>query len=168
MDDPIFERTSIRQFTDEPVSQEQVRQLLFAGMAAPSAGNQQPWEFFVATDADTRTRLSECSPYAHCAAQAPVVIAVCQREEGLRFEPCAPQDMSACVENILLEATEQGLGGVWLGIAPEEDRMQAVSAVIGEACAGSQPFALVAVGHPSESFEPRSAKRLDESRIHWL
>ncbi|MCI9129838.1 MAG: nitroreductase family protein [Eggerthellaceae bacterium] len=168
MNDPIFERTSVRKYTDEPVDREQLQQLLFAGMAAPSAGNQQPWEFFVAMDADMKQKLSECSPYAHCAAEAAAVIAVCQREEGLRFEPCATQDMSACVENILLEATTLGLGAVWLGIAPEEDRVQKVAAVIGDECASLHPFALVAVGHPAEEFEPRSTKRMDQSRIHWI
>lgn len=168
MSDAIFQRTSIRKYTDESLNREQVETLMRAAMAAPSAGNQQPWEFFIVTDDATKERLSACSPFAKCAAEAPVVVVVCERTEDLRFEPCAVQDLSACVENILLEATALGLGAVWLGIAPEEDRVAAVSEVLGAPCAGLKPFALVAVGHPAEEFEPRSVKRFDESRIHWM
>lgn len=168
MDDVIFKRTSIRKFTVQPVEREQLDQIMRAGMAAPSAGNQQPWEFFVAQDEQTKERLSQASPYAKPAAQAAAVIVACQRAEGLMFAPCAPQDMGACMENMLLEATALGLGGVWLGIAPEQDRMDAVSDILGEQATGLLPFALFALGHPEEELEPRSAKRLDEERIHWL
>lgn len=168
MNDVIFKRTSIRKFTNEPLEREQVEQLLRAGMAAPSAGNQQPWEFFVATDSAMKKQLSEASPYAKCAAEAAAVIVVCERKEDLRFPQNAVQDLSACTENILLEATELQLGAVWLGIYPETDRAEAVAKVLGTNSDEHEPFAFVAVGHPAEEFEPRSAKRMDASRIHWL
>ncbi len=167
MSDPIFSRTSIRKFTDEPISDEQIEQLMKAGMAAPSAGNQQPWEFFLTRDADVKQRLSECSPYAKPAANADVALVVCQRSGDLRFAECATQDMSACVENILLEADALGLGAVWLGIYPVSERMEAVANLI-ECGSNLTPFALVAIGHPAESFEPRSANRFDMSRVHWI
>lgn len=168
MNDSIFARTSIRKFTNEPVEREELERLLHAGMAAPSAANQQPWEFFVATDAPLKQELSECSPYAKCAAEAAAVIVVCKRKEGLRFPQNAVQDLSACTENILLEATELQLGAVWLGIYPETDRAEAVAKILGTSSDEHEPFALVAIGHPAEEFEPRSAKRMDASRIHWL
>lgn len=78
-----------------------------------------------------------------------------------------PWTWSACTENILLEAQTLGLGAVWLGIYPEQDRIEAVAKVIG-AEDGCIPFALIAVGHPKEMLEPRSSKRFDMSRVRWV
>ena len=75
--------------------------------------------------------------------------------------------MSASVENILIEAANLGLGAVWLGIAPEKDRMAAVDVALGSP-RGVTPFALIAVGHPKEMLEPRSSKRFDMSRVRWV
>ena len=150
----IFKRSSVRQFTDEPVSIDDIERLMRAAMAAPSAGNQQPWEFYIARDETTRMALAASSPFAGPAKKAPCVIVVCRRdEEGLRFPPCAPFDLSAAVENILLEAANIGLGAVWAYV------------VLGW---GVEPFALVAVGHPQHRPEPKGATRYDETRVHWI
>ena len=126
----IFKRSSVRQFTDEPVAIDDIERLMRAAMAAPSAGNQQPWEFYIARDETTRMALAATSPYAAPAKLAPCVIVACARTGGLRFAPCTPLDMSAAVENILLEAANIGLGAVWLGIAPDPDRMAAVAVAL--------------------------------------
>ena len=101
--DSIFHRVSIRKYEAKEVEQEKIEQMLKAAMAAPSACNQQPWEFYVVTDKKVIAQLSEASPYAHCAKEAPVVFVPCYRSEGI-----APEyfniDMSAAVENLLLEA----------------------------------------------------------------
>ncbi|WP_080801414.1 nitroreductase family protein [Arabiibacter massiliensis] len=167
MTEAIFKRASVRRFTDEPVTDDEVRALLRAAMAAPSAGNQQPWEFYVVRDEATRVRLSEATPYAKPAAAAPCVIAACTHTAELHFPMCAPQDMSAAVENLLLEAVELGLGAVWLGVAPEPDRIAAVSKVLGLP-EGVEPFALVACGRPAEEPAPKGRDRFDESRIRWI
>lgn len=168
MDDPIFTRTSIRKFTDEPVSDADIEQLMRAAMAAPSAGNQQSWEFVLTRDAALKGALAECSPYAKPAAGADVVIVPCMRTSGeARFPEYAPVDLSICCENILIEAAVLGLGAVWLGIYPEQERMDAVAERIAIP-AGCEPFALIAVGHPAEEVPPRSAKRFDPERIHWV
>ena len=73
----LFARRSIRRFTAEPVTAEQVRTLLEAAMAAPSAGNRKPWHFCVVTDADTRSQLAADHPYAKMVAEAPVCIVPC-------------------------------------------------------------------------------------------
>ena len=75
--------------------------------------------------------------------------------------------MSAAVENILLEAANIGLGAVWLGIAPDPDRMAAVAVALGSP-RGMEPFALIAVGHPDHRPEPTGPTRYDETRIHWI
>lgn len=167
MGNPIFTRTSIRKFTDEAVTDEQIDQLMKAAMAAPSAGNQQPWEFYVTSDADLKRELAECSPYAKPAANAHAVIIPCIKSSDMRFPEYAPIDLSICCENILLEVENLGLGAVWLGIYPESERIDAVAQ-----CAsipdGLTPFALIAIGHPAEDVSPRSAKRYEPDRVHWL
>lgn len=167
MVEAIFKRASVRKFTDEAVSDDEVRALLRAGMAAPSGGNQQPWEFYVVRDREALARLSEASPYAKPAAGAACVIVPCMRTEGLRFPSIVAQDMGAAVENILLEAAGRDLGAVWMGIAPELDRMAAVAKIIGSPDT-LPPFALIAVGHPAAEPTPKGSERFDEDRIHWL
>ena len=129
----IFTRSSIRSYTNEAVSSEMIHHLLDAAMAAPSAGNQQPWHFVVVTNNDVKAKLATVSPYATPADKAPVVFALCNKKSGNRFEGCVPQDMSAAAENLLLAVTANNLGAVWMGIAPEEDRMEKVTAVLSEA-----------------------------------
>ncbi len=158
----IFHRTSIRAFEGKEVEMEKITQLLKAAMAAPSAGNQQPWEFFVVKDPQIKAGLAASSPYAGCAAGAPIVIVPCCRAEAV-FPECVPLDLSAATENILLEADELGLGAVWLGIAPLEDRMNAVKKVLGLPDS-LVPFALIPVGYP-KTVRPQQ-DRYDESRVH--
>ena len=166
MIEAVFERASVRKFADEPVSDDDVRALLRAAMAAPSAGNQQPWEFYVVRDAETLRKLSETTPYAKAAAGAPCAIVPCARTQNLRFPSCVPQDMSAAIENLLLGAVDMGLGAVWMGIAPEVDRVAAVAEVL-DVPVGLEPFAIIPCGFPVEHPEPRGKDRFDESRIHW-
>lgn len=163
--DVIFERTSVRRYLDKPVEADKIDFLLKAAMAAPSAGNQQPWEFYVVQDGATLQALSECSPYAKCTATAPLAIVPCCREDGLRFPGCATMDMSACTENILLEAVEQGLGAVWMAIEPEPDRMTAVTNVLGLS-PDVRPFAIIAIGYPEKLSAQQD--RFDTRRIHRI
>jgi nitroreductase len=165
--DVIFERASVRAFTDAPVSDEQARLLLRAAMAAPSAGNQQPWEFYVVRDPQMLAKLAGCSPYAKPTAKAPCCIVPCLRTQGLRFPGCASQDMGACVENILLEATRLGLGAVWQAIYPEPERMQAAREVLGLGD-GLEAFCLIAIGTPASEVHAKGADRYDESRVSWV
>ena len=163
----IYLRSSVRQYTDEPVDIRDIEKLMRAAMAAPSAVNQQPWEFYIARDETTRLALAASNPYGTPAKLAPCVIVACQRTEGLRAPQDAPYDMSASVENILIEAANLGLGAVWLGIAPEKDRMAAVDVALGSP-RGVTPFALIAVGHPEHKPEPKGPTRYDETRVHWI
>ena len=161
--DAIFERTSVRRFEDREVEPEKTDAILRAGMAAPSGGNQRPWEFYVVKDADTINRLAGSSPYATCAQSSSVVIVPCYRTSGLMYPELVTMDMSACVENMLVEITSLGLGGVWLSIAPYEDRMKNVESILG---IGDKlrPFALIPVGYPAKSSP--ATDRFEESRVH--
>lgn len=160
----IFRRASVRSFQDSAVEPEKIDLLLRAAMAAPSATNQQPWEFVVVQERDVLQRLAQCSPYARCLEKAPLGFALCMRTQGLRCPEYIQIDLSAATENLLLEAVELGLGAVWLGIAPGEERMEAVRQVL-SAPESIQPFALVACGYPAQPAAP--AQRYDPSRIHY-
>ena len=163
--DAIFKRISVRKYESRPVEPEKVERLLRAAMAAPSARNQQPWEFYVVTDRETIRERAGCSPYASFLPEAPLAIVPCYRKEGLTAPSYAEIDMSIATENLLLEAADLGLGACWMGIAPVRERMDAVNAVLGNPD-GLEAFALVSCGYPAE--ERPQQDRYEESRIHWI
>ena len=163
--DTIFQRVSIRKYENRSVEEEKIMQLLKAGMQAPSTGNQQPWEFYIVTDPSKLQELSTCSPYAGCAKSAPAALVPCYRTENLTFGEYAQIDLAISCENIWLEAASLGLGMVWLGIAPEEDRMKKVADIIGLP-EGLKAFAVMPFGYPAESRKQQD--RFDETRIHRI
>ena len=160
----IFTRVSIRKYQPGPVEPEKITAILRAAMAAPSAGNQQPWEFYVITNPELIEKLSTVSPYSGCAKGAPVVIVSAYREK-LWAPMYAEIDMSIAMENLWLACEEQGLGGVWMGIAPQPERMQAVEALVGIP-ERLRAFAIFPLGYPAE--ERQQQNRFDESRIHYI
>lgn len=162
--DSIFHRRSIRQHTDEPVSDEQVQEILKAGMAAPSAVNGRPWEFYVVRNEEMKKKLAEVSPYARSAALAPVVIVPVYHTDCTAPE-YAQIDMGICIENMMLMADELGLGSVCLGIAPEKDRMETVKALL-QLPEKTECFALLPVGHPRS--EPAPKETWDPGRVHYI
>ena len=163
--DNLFARRSIRAFTGQPVTPEQVTMLLKAAMAAPSAGNRKPRHFIVVTDPKVKQALTEVHPYADMLLEAPVGIVVCG-EPSLSF-PDRPdfwiQDVSAATENLLLAAVGLGLGAVWCGVYPIQERVEGFRRILG-APERVVPFALVPVGHPAEKKEPRT--QYDPLRVH--
>ena len=102
--------------------------LLFFHVGTGDSGDYTE-EYYVVTNADKLKELAQTSPYAGCTANAPMAFVACYRKE-CRMPEYAPIDLSASVENLLLEADELGLGAVWLGIAPLRDRMDKVREVI--------------------------------------
>lgn len=160
----IYHRVSIRRYQDRPVEEEKIKEVLRAAMQAPSAANQQPWEFYVVTDREIIQRLAKSNPNAIAAAKAPVVIVPVYRKQCF-LPDFAEIDLSIAVENMWLETDTQGLGGVWLGIAPWEERMKAVEDILGIP-EHLRAFALFPLGYPAE--ERPQQDRYDESRIHFV
>ena len=162
--DEIFKRISVRKFQDKPVEQEKIDWILKAAMQAPSAANQQPWEFYVVTDKEILKELSEASPYAKMVANAPVAIVSAYRKECL-LPAYAEIDLSIAMENMWIETDSQGLGGVWLGIAPLEERMQAVEKIL-NIPDSLRAFAIFPYGYSAE--ERKQQNRFDAGRIHYI
>lgn len=138
--------------------------MLKGAMAEPSAGNQQPLGFYVVKNKETIEKLSKTSTYASCCASAPLTFAACYRI-NCRMPEYAHIDMSASVENLLLEADSLGLGAVWLGIAPLKERMDAVREVL-NIPEDLEAFAIIPCGYP-ESVRPQQ-NRFDKDRIHYV
>lgn len=163
----IFKRASVRAYASDRVTDEQVERLLRAAMAAPSACNQQPWEFYVVRDSQVLARLGASSPYTKPTAAAPCCIVACYLADSPRL-PFVQQDLAAATQNILLEAVDLGLGCCWQGIAPVEERIEAVRQIVG-APRNVRPFCLISVGRPAEgACVPRGAERYNPARVHWL
>ncbi len=159
----IHGRRSIRSYTDQPVAEELMEQLLRVAMNAPSAGNQQPWRFVVVDDRNVLDAIREFHPYSDMLEQAPVAIAVCSETRGLKHEEFWPQDCSAAVQNLLLAGHALGLGAVWLGVTPKRDLMEAAGKLFGLPD-GIVCFAFVAVGHPAEQKPPND--NYDPVKVH--
>ncbi|OQB39867.1 MAG: FMN reductase (NAD(P)H) [candidate division CPR1 bacterium ADurb.Bin160] len=162
--DSIFLRRSIRRYKDKPVEKSKIEGLLRAAMQAPSAGNQQPWEFIVVENKESLKKLSEMSKYSAFLKNSPLVLVVLGNKNRMMFPEYWQQDLGAAAENILLEAVEQGLGGVWLGAAPENDRMDFIRNVF-SLPENILPFALISIGYGED--ENRIIERYDESRVHF-
>jgi nitroreductase len=156
----IFARRSIRAYTGEPVSDADIRSLLEAGMAAPSASNRKPWHFVVTTDRQTLQALADAHPYGKMTASAAVAIAVCGDPAiSDRWVP----DCTAATENILIAVAGLGLGGVWLGCHGRPEREQAVRGVLGIPQAIGV-LSLLSIGHPGEKKKPRT--QYNPVRVH--
>ncbi len=157
----IFSRRSIRKYTAESVPEEHVMTILEAAMAAPSASNRKPWHFVVVMERDTLNRLADVHKYAKMLQEAPLCVVVCGDESvSPRFWE---QDCSAATQNILLAAQALGLGSVWCGVHPSEERVKDISEILGIK-QPVKPLNLIAIGHPAEEKELRT--QYDEERVH--
>ncbi len=157
----IFARRSIRSYTAEPIGEAHIKTLLEAAMAAPSASNLKPWHFVVVSDRQTLDSLAEFHPHGKMLFEAPLCIAVCGDSTiSTRYWV---QDCSAATENLLLAAVALGLGAVWLGVYPKEDRVVAVRKVL-NLPEPIVPLNLISIGHPAEEKAPRT--QYDAARVH--
>jgi nitroreductase len=159
----IMTRRSVRNFTPEPVSDEDLNTLLRAGMQAPSGGNEQPWHFIVIDDQALLHAVPEFHPHTKMLLEAPLAILVCSERKLEKHRALWLQDCSAATENILLAAHGLGLGAVWLGIFPVAERVAGMQALLNMPD-DIRPVSLVAVGHPASQPEPTD--RFQESRVH--
>ncbi len=161
--DFIQKRRSIRSYKDEPVSDEQVDTLLRAAMAAPSAGNQQPWEFVVIRDRAAMQAVTEFHVHATPLVKSVLGILVCGNMDRVQYGDMWVQDCSAATQNILLCAANMGLGTCWLGVYPIQERIDGLRRL----CNLPErvvPLALIAVGVPDEDKGP--ADYYDPARVH--
>jgi len=160
----ILTRRSIRKYSGKPVSDEIVKQLLRAAMQAPSAANEQPWQFIVIKERKTLNQVPTFHPHSHMLKQAALAILVCEDPSLEVYSGRGPLDCSAATTNILLAAHALGLGAVWVGIHPVEERIQGIRKLLGIP-SQVNPIALVSIGYPAE--KPAVEDRFKPERIHY-
>lgn len=172
----IMTRRSIRKYTEHPVEREKIEILLKAAMSAPSAGNQQPWDFIVVAQKEIINKVRQASRYAAPLEGAPLCIIVCGNLQKERLYASKlhkifkikPKywvlDCSAATENILLAAHAIGLGAIWIGIYPAQHCMEYISRIFGLP-KYVKPIAVISIGYPSEEKDP--ADRFIDTNVHW-
>lgn len=163
----IHSRKSVRQYTGESVTKDELMTLVRAGMAAPTAMDKRPWAFVIVTDEATLAKLAEGLPYSKMivkARSAIVVAGVLSKAPPGIEQAFWVQDCSAATENILLAAEAMGLGAVWTGMYPNEDHVAYVQKVLGIP-ADVIPLSIVAVGHPVGVEKPKD--KFDPVNVHW-
>lgn len=161
----IFNRRSIRKFEDRPVEKEKIDKLLRAAMQAPSAANQQPWEFIVVEDKEALNKLSLMSPYSKPVASSGVALVLLANSNDFKVATAWQQDMGAATQNILLEATDLGLGAVWLGVSTADAPVDYIRNLY-NLPENIKPFALVAVGYP-DSQKNEFVDRYKQEKVHY-
>ncbi len=159
----ILTRRSIRKYTPESITQEQIENLLQAAMYAPSARNEQPWHFIVVNKRTMLNKIMQAHPYAAMLKEAPLAIIVCADKNLEKTEDYWIQDCSAATQNILLAAHAMDLGSVWLGVYPREERVLAIKNLF-ELPENIKPFSIIAIGHPDEQ-KPLPERYLSD-RVH--
>ncbi len=160
----IFTRRSIRRYTGEKIEEQKVLEILKAGMYAPSARNCQPWHFVVVDDRERMDAFMKVHPYAGMMKDASHGILVCGDLKLQNGPGYWTVDCGAATQNILLAAHGLGLGGVWLGICPREERMKAVHALFALP-QHIQPYAMISLGIPAE--KKATPDRFHADRVHF-
>jgi len=159
----IMTRRSIRQFSEQPVTAEEIDVLLRAAMAAPSATNERPWRFVVVREREMLDRLAKATLFSKPLARAPLGIVVCVDKRDAKYAGFPIIDCAAAIENLLLAAHSIGLGGVWIGVHPVPPFVRAVRKIVG-APRHIAPHSLVAIGRPSE--EKPAVDRFEAGWVH--
>ena len=159
----ILTRRSIRKYSREKVTDNQIEIILKAAMYAPSAMNQQPWHFIVIDDRKKLNRIMEVHPYSNMLKEAGLAILVCGDERLQLSKGYWVVDCGAATQNLLLAAHGIGLGAVWLGVHPREERKSGIRKIF-HLPDHVQPFSLISIGYPAE--EKLFPQRFKPERIH--
>ncbi len=152
--DAIFTRRSIRKFTSKPIEDAEVNTLLQAAMAAPSAGNAQPWRFIVVREKESFEAIAKLHPYAQMAKESSVCIVVCADLQAEKYPGFWVQDCSAAIENMLLAARALNIGTVWTGVTPVADRAAAFKEYF-DLPQQAEVLGIVVCGYTDQEFKKR-------------
>ncbi|ASB50997.1 nitroreductase family protein [Alkalitalea saponilacus] len=163
----IYNRKSVRNFTNQQITKAQLTELVRSGMAAPTAVDKRPWAFVAIDDRQTLDKLAEVLPYARMLKQATGAIMVGgDLDKALSGIEQAywVQDCSAATQNILLAAESMGLGAVWTGVHPVKEREETVKQILGLP-ENIVPLNVIAIGYPTGIDKHKD--KWDESILHW-
>ena len=162
----LLKRRSVRKFTEEPVSEEMIEELMHAAMSGPSACNKRPWDFYVVTNGEKLDELKGATRFTNFSSKLAII--VCgnlSRALPVQLAPYWIQDCSAATENILLRVTDLGLGAVWCGIHPQKRAEERVRKIL-DIPTKHVPLNVIFIGHPAE--EPEARDQYEEARVHYI
>ena len=160
----VLKRRSVREFNDEPITDERIRELLESAMAAPSACNKRPSEFYVVNNKSLQEQLRYVSRYSNMNSSLIIIVAGNERRSlAHRINDFWIQDCSAAIENMLLSATSLGIASCWCGLFPLVTPVKKVKAILG-LDDHIIPMALIHLGYSDSVADPRT--QYDEKRIH--
>ena len=159
----VLTRRSVRKYIDKPISDETIKELIEAGISAPSAGNQQPWHFIIIDDHKLIDKIPDFHPHSKMLPYAQKAILVCGDLDLETNKGFWMQDCSAATENILIAARAKGLGSCWLGVYPRENRIDGLRKMF-KIPKNVIPFSLISLGYPA--IEQSRVDRYNRSRIH--
>ena len=160
----IFKRRSCRSFLDKEVDLKDIKEMIYAAMQAPSAMRQIPWDFVMVDKKEIPT-LMNCSHGAGSLRECNKVVIFVMRND-LRCPEFLEQDMSSALENFMLEGKDLGLGTIWIGTYPHEERVNFLKDYL-KISDPFIPFAMVGVGYPKDSnIFKFDENRFDDERIH--
>lgn len=162
----ILNRKSVRHYIEGKIIHDnEIKTLLKAGMAAPSARNTQPWEFIVVDDRKILNKLAERNPYGKMLSTAShAIIIACNRDKIGEHQDFWQQDLSAATENIMLMAEALGLGSVWIGTYPKEERIKITQEEL-NLPDNIVPFNIISLGYPDNTDNPKD--KWNENNIHY-
>lgn len=160
----INSRRSVRKYLDKKIEKEKIDLILKAAMQAPSARNQQPWKFLVCADKSKNTELSLATPNMKFLNEAPLVIVFLTDLSVLTVPHMYAQDMSAAIENALLEARSLNIGSCWCGTYPDEVRMNKVKEIFSLE-ENLEPFAVVGFGYPLDNDAFKYVDRYNPDKV---
>ncbi|MCL2549546.1 MAG: nitroreductase family protein [Methanimicrococcus sp.] len=160
----IYTRRSVRKYQNKPVPMELIEEAVKAAMFAPSARNQQPWDFIIIDKKELMDEVPEFSPHAGMSKGAPAGVLICFNKEYESAEGFFPQDLGAATQNLLLALHAGGLGAVWTGVYPREERMAGFVKMF-NLPANVIPYAFVVIGYPEKA--PEKADRFKKERVRY-
>lgn len=158
LNDAIYLRRSVRNYLEKEVKEEDILEIIKAGMQAPSAKNKRPWEFIVISNKQIIEELKTVSSGARNIENAPIVIALMIKNDASDY---ALEDLGACMQNMMLEATDLKLGSLWIGVAPIKENMSRARNILNGEC-----FSLMALGY--SLVENKVIDRFEEERIRYI
>lgn len=141
----IFNRKSVRKYTERPVDKEMLETLVRAGMAAPSSRDRRPWEFIIVTDRNLLDTMGDGLPLARMLKETKQAIIVCG--DTIKSNNAWQLDCSAAAQNVLLAAESMGLGAVWTAAYPYPERMKVVRDAL-QLPEHIVPLTVIPVGYP--------------------
>jgi Nitroreductase len=160
----LYTRRSVRKYKNQSIPLEIIEEAVKAAMYAPSARNQQPWEFIIVDKREYLDAVPEFSPHAAMSKGAPAGILMCFNKEHETAEGFFPQDLGASAQNLLLALHANGLGAVWTGVYPREDRVTGFVKMF-NLPKNVIPYAFIITGYPEK--ETETVNRYKAERVHY-